>query len=111
MEAYMDKNWAWLQLNFSLYDQTMSPVENLIYFIQMTWVPFSASLNKELKGTKEFSMETPQHFTNIPAVTYKTAFSKSRESLSELCLAQFSIMGNNSDNNGGNWIHLLDHLV
>lgn len=87
MEAEVDTNWAWFQVNFSLYGQTTLPVENLIYFIQMTWVLFGASLNKELKRAKEFSMETPEHFTNIPAVTYKTAFSKPSERLSELCFA------------------------
>lgn len=32
----MDTNWAWFQLNFSLYDQTMLPAENVIYFIKIT---------------------------------------------------------------------------
>lgn len=36
MEAYMDKNWAWFQLSFSSYDQTMLLVENMIYFIKIT---------------------------------------------------------------------------
>lgn len=63
----MDTNLAQFQLNFSLYNQIMLPVENLIYFIQMTCVLFSVSLNKELKRAKEFSMKTSHSFYKYPS--------------------------------------------